>query len=557
MPTTVDRARRRTSLGPRRHPLWWLVAPGATGAFTRRLLPAVLVVPPLTGVFCVAGAERGWYGLRAGIALFAAASVLAFVALTVAIAVVLDRLERDGLHATQQLNAFFEHIPAAMALRDLDGRYLRVNEALSERHGRSSSDVAGRTLETFLSPEALAEVRDHDAAVVAELGPVTRMYRRISPAGDERELEVTRFPVFDADGILLGIGTFGLDVTERRLIEAEAEASARRLRSYLDSAPDATVVVDHTGVIQYANQQVTGLLGYAPEELVGERIEILVPDSVKDRHTGLRGGYNHERRPMGGLDLTARHREGHEVPVDISLGPVGAGPDAWTLASIRDVTEKRAAQEQLRAAEERYRHLAEHDALTGLWNRRRFSEELEAHLALCRRGQVSGALLSLDLDHFKTVNDTYGHHIGDELLVNVAEAMRRTLRASDGIARQGGDEFLMLLRSGDERGAVRAANALVDAVRHAAGRLAEQVGPDVARVTASVGVVVFDRLPAADLASAQVLIGADHALYAAKTSGRDRASIAPVMPAMPLVPLVSVAPTAPVLPAARTSPASG
>jgi diguanylate cyclase (GGDEF)-like protein len=184
------------------------------------------------------------------------------------------------------------------------------------------------------------------------------------------------------------------------------------------------------------------------------------------------------------------------------------------------------AQDQLRAAEERYRHLAEHDPLTGLWNRRRFEQELDAHLALCRDRGPRGALLSLDLDHFKIVNDTYGHHAGDGLLAALATAMDDALGTEDGIARQGGDEFLVLLRTGDEADATRVAHVLIEAVRRTTAALADRVGPEVATVSASAGVVVFDQLAPAELAPEPVLIHADHALYDAKSSGRGQPRLA-------------------------------
>lgn len=507
-------------------PVRWLFGHDATGALMRRLLPAALVLPPVIGMVCVLGEDRGWYGGSAAGALFAGSMVVVFVALTSFTAFELAAMERQRGEMTRQVDALFEHIPASLSLRDLSGRYLRANDNLARRRGVTAEAMVGRTLYDFYPRELADLFLEHDEMVARTLQPDVETYEVGDGPNATRHTETTRFPVFDGCGALLGVGTFALDVTERVRAEREAEAAAERLATFLASIPDATVVVDPTGTIRYANEQVTTVLGYTVTELVGQKVEILVPDGPRPRHVALRGGYNHERRPMGGLDLTARHRDGREIPVDISLGPVGSGPDAWTLASIRDVTEKRAAQDLLRAAEERYRHLAEHDPLTGLWNRRRFEEELEAHLALCQRGDAGGALLSLDLDHFKDVNDTFGHHVGDQLLRNVAEAMRSTMRASDGIARQGGDEFLVLLRSGDERAARRVADALVATVRRTADLLADRVAPTASAVTASVGVVAFERLAPADLNSQTVLIRADLALYAAKGQGRDRSSVA-------------------------------
>ena len=507
-------------------PVRWLFGKDATGALMRRLLPAALVVPPLVGLLCLLGEDEDLYDAHLAGALFAGSMMVAFVALTGFTALVVERMERARSETMRQLDALFEHIPASLALRDTTGRYLRVNDRVAQRRGVTAEDMIGRTLHDFYPPDLADTLAEHDAVVAQTLHPDVETYEVGAGPNATRHTETTRFPVFDGSGALMGIGTFALDVTERVRAEREAEAAAERLATFLASIPDATLVVDATGTIRYANEQVTHVLGYAANELVGGPIELLVPDSTRPRHVDLRGGYNQARRLMRGLDLTARHRDGHEIPVDISLGPVGTGPNAWTLASIRDVTEKRAAQDQLRAAEERYRHLSEHDPLTGLWNRRRFEDELEAHLTLCQAGETSGALLSLDLDHFKVVNDTFGHHIGDQLLRNLASAMRSALAASDGIARQGGDEFLVLLRSADEHSASAMADTLVATVRRTTDLLADTVAPEASAVTASVGVVAFERLAPADLNSQTVLIRADLALYAAKGQGRDRASLA-------------------------------
>jgi diguanylate cyclase (GGDEF)-like protein len=155
--------------------------------------------------------------------------------------------------------------------------------------------------------------------------------------------------------------------------------------------------------------------------------------------------------------------------------------------------------------------MADHDPLTGLLNRRSFERALSRHAAGIRRYGSTGALLVLDLDGFKHVNDTHGHVAGDELIISCARALAGRLRATDVLARLGGDEFAVLLPHGGQDEAVKLARALVDVVRSAGGT-------ERARVTVSVGVAHFDDIM---VTAEEVLVRADRAMYEAKAAGRD------------------------------------
>jgi len=174
------------------------------------------------------------------------------------------------------------------------------------------------------------------------------------------------------------------------------------------------------------------------------------------------------------------------------------------------------AQRDLRsllATTSELRHLADHDALTGLPNRRRFEQELARHLAHVRRYGPEGAALVLDLDCFKPVNDTFGHLAGDRLLARVAWVLRERLRATDVVARLGGDEFAILLPRVDAAGAGAVARSLVEHVR------AEALTADARGVTVSVGIIAFDeRAPGVPEG---ILAAADIAMYDAKAAGGD------------------------------------
>ena len=183
----------------------------------------------------------------------------------------------------------------------------------------------------------------------------------------------------------------------------------------------------------------------------------------------------------------------------------------WLAALRRRAARDRRDLRTLVATATQLRHLADHDALTGLPNRRRFEQELARHLAHVRRYGPEGAALVLDLDCFKPVNDTFGHAAGDRLLARVAGVLHERLRATDVVARLGGDEFAILLPRVDRAGAAAVARSLVETVR------AEALTADAHGVTVSVGVVAFDAVVLPE----DVMALADVAMYDAKAAGGD------------------------------------
>jgi diguanylate cyclase (GGDEF)-like protein len=191
-----------------------------------------------------------------------------------------------------------------------------------------------------------------------------------------------------------------------------------------------------------------------------------------------------------------------------SEDPADAGGGDLILTNVVDVSERYRYERQLA-------FLAEHDPLTGLANRRRFDQALQRHVEDCRRYGPRGAVLMLDLDHFKPVNDTLGHATGDQFLVQVAQVLAQRLRSTDLVARLGGDEFAVLLPHEDKKGAELVAASVVSRIRATTGEFDDARGG----VTVSVGGVILEEVheSASDLLSA-----ADAALYIAKNSGRNQ-----------------------------------
>jgi diguanylate cyclase (GGDEF)-like protein len=193
----------------------------------------------------------------------------------------------------------------------------------------------------------------------------------------------------------------------------------------------------------------------------------------------------------------------------------------YSVSQLVDITRRKEAEEQLQ-------HLADHDPLTGLLNRRGFDQRLEQHIAEVRRYGRRSAVLLIDLDRFKCINDTLGHAAGDEVLQKVARQLAQRCRRSDVLARLGGDEFAVLLHEVDAASAQLVADELRTAIKENAQLRDHQV-----QITASIGVAILDETR--DLTPRELLAAADIAMYQAKEAGRDRScasSVAPSQAAM-------------------------
>jgi diguanylate cyclase (GGDEF)-like protein/PAS domain S-box-containing protein len=230
----------------------------------------------------------------------------------------------------------------------------------------------------------------------------------------------------------------------------------------LELLPDGLLVVDRAGRIIYANQQAERLTGYQSSELLGKPIELLVPARLRTTHRRHRLAYasRPRRRPMGPADhdFFLRRKDGTEIVADIALGPVGRPGSHQTAAAIRDATERRKLESELE-------HRALHDPLTDLPNRNLFFDRLKQAMLAFRRDRLPVALVMLDLDGFKTVNDSFGHVAGDEILRKLSAQLQAGLRSTDTVARIGGDEFAWILphMAGPEA-AVRRVRTLLGAV---------------------------------------------------------------------------------------------
>ncbi len=293
----------------------------------------------------------------------------------------------------------------------------------------------------------------------------------------------------------------------------EAREATQRFRSSFDSAPIGMAIVSLKGRFIDVNGALCEIVGHRRETVLGLSLQELTLEQDRDADAHL------VRQVMAGNRRTSQrqqrflHAEGHLVWVNVSLSfvPGTAGSPDSLIAQIEDVTERKRTLDQLQ-------HLADHDPLTGLLNRRRLESELAHQVALSERYRHRACLVLLDLDDFKSTNDSLGHGVGDELLKNIAEVLRSRVRRSDLVARLGGDEFAILLPQASREQARRVAEGIATAIRE---RIHITAGHEL-RTTASFGVATIEAGDVPD----RVLLRADQALYQVKEHGRDGVAVA-------------------------------
>lgn len=273
----------------------------------------------------------------------------------------------------------------------------------------------------------------------------------------------------------------------------------------LEWMPDGVVVCSAGGEIIYANRQTETMTGYSRDELVGRKIEMLVPAGFRSSHVENRRRYHArpQARPMGtpAMDFKLRRKDGSMADVDVALGPIGT----HTVAVIRDMTDRRVMEDALE-------HRALHDPLTELANRSLFFDRLRQSLHAARREAAQVALVMLDLDGFKAINDEYGHSTGDEVLKEMGVRLSSGLRATDTAARIGGDEFAWILPRVSSRDSVqRMVHKRLSAVR-----VPIIVGSHELHVGITAGIAIY---PDDGRDVDTLLRHADLAMYSAKRHG--------------------------------------
>jgi diguanylate cyclase (GGDEF)-like protein/PAS domain S-box-containing protein len=424
---------------------------------------------------------------------------------------------RQAEVSQRQLAAIVESTDDAIVGKDTDGTITSWNSGAERLYGYAAEDAIGQPVAILIAPERAGEEQEILARVIA--GERVEHYETQRTRRDKSTVEVslTISPIADAAGILVGASAIARDITERKHAESALREAEERFRGTFENSGIGMAVVavasGHAGRLLEINDALCALSGYERDQLLQMSFDSLVhPDELPAAIEGidqlLRGElktFHHE--------LRCTHASGDHIWVDLTTSLVrdADGEPLYRIDQIQDITERKRFEGQLQ-------YLADHDALTGLFNRRRFLEELYREVAAASRYGNPGALLALDLDHFKYINDSLGHAAGDELIARIAAVFRARLRGTDILARLGGDEFAIILPRADEQQAQHVAESLLAAARDEVVHV--DIGHDERRVTVSIGIAPFHH--GDELTAEELLLEADIAMYDSKDAGRDK-----------------------------------
>ena len=414
------------------------------------------------------------------------------------------RLTAAASASEERLRRIFDISPVMIAIsRRADGVFIDINEAYAGITGYRRDELIGRSsleLGIWHRPEERGTLLERLQADGAVRGVDMKIRTR---SGEIRDVLASFIPISIKDeACLLGVA---LDITERQ----RTAAQMRKLARALEQSADMVMITDREGVIEYVNPAFERTTGYGAAEVCGQRPNML--------RSGMQGQEFYRvlwQRILAGEVFSEvfinRSRAGEIYYEQKTITPLrdAAGEITHFVATGRDISERI-------KFEERLRYLAEHDTLTTLPNRTQLLDQLQTILAAARARARLVAVLFLDLDRFKNINDTLGHAAGDDLLLELGRRLRGHLRTHDRIARFGGDEFVIVM---DELARAEDASTLASRLLESIARPFDIAGSRL-HVSASIGISLF---PGDGEDSGTLLKQADAAMYRAKERGGNR-----------------------------------
>ena len=434
-----------------------------------------------------------------------------------------DRIQaqQELKHAHRINKLIIETIPDLLWLKDNEGRYLLCNSKFEQFFGAKKEKIIGNTDYDFVDQELADSFREHDRhAMMAGKAVRNKVQLTFASNGYTGLFEATKVPLVSDENQVIGILGIGHDITELDQLIHQLNETKQLLLSLVNAIPFFIYRLDLEGRFTFANKAFSAYLQQSPESLVGQNFYQIVPTAWakecqdEDQHLIETRTPLHKTKSLSSTGQTNNHPQPQyleiiKLPIfDFNQQIIGIQGILW------DVTENILSKQALE-------HSAKHDSLTGLPNRYLFNELIQTVMHRCDRNNHLMALLYLDLDGFKEVNDNLGHEAGDQVLIDIAHPLKAALiRKEDIVARLGGDEFVIAIADLKSKQEIIPILERLHTDLHLSIPCEKNGISEQLEVTASIGVSFYPQ--SRPISFDELLRQADDAMYAAKNTGKNR-----------------------------------
>jgi len=409
-------------------------------------------------------------------------------------------------------NQVLDSIDSFIFTKDLSGKYTYANQAVLDLFDKKLDEVVGQSDEVFFDLKLSVQLQKNDQKVmVLGVRVESEETNYIKVLNETRTYRSVKKPLFDEQGNITGMCGISTDITAEKILQSQVSEQKHLLDTILNNINAHVYMKDSERTFLYVNSQVAELFGDEAANIIGKKDTEVLPKEMADHfYQSDRVVFKTQKRQV--IEESATDDEGnihHYISTKIPF----LSPDKRSalIGFSTEVTE-------LFLLKEEFKKLATIDPLTKLFNRRYFTEQADKEFIRAQRYKLSMALISIDIDHFKSINDKYGHPAGDKVLVAVSKQLQDSLRQTDILARIGGEEFSILLPETTAESAIVFAERIraEQAKLHITGEWQGEI-----TLSVSIGISGFN----VDDEAFDVLFSrADKALYQAKNSGRNKVS---------------------------------
>lgn len=415
--------------------------------------------------------------------------------------------EITNLYRMKKFKQIFNSLSDAIGIFDLDGNVIEVNQEFETLYGWKKEEIKGKQL-PFIpkgqldNSKALMEkiktgesIREFEVSHMRKDGTIIDISMTVSPVRENNE-EVVAFSVISRN------------ITKLKKLHTDLKDSEERYRFLADNTLDLVQLVNCGGIITYASPSHKTILGYSAEEYIGKKVYIR-PNMREDESFKKVFSSMVNNKKAFTYEIVREHIEGHKVWIEVKGTPMFDNDGRFKNMMLigREITERKEFEKHLE-------YLSYYDALTDIPNRRLLKKRIEKMIIESNRYSHKFAVLFIDMDRFKYINDTFGHDVGDELLKQFASRIKGHLREADTLARQGGDEFIILLSQlQEEKDALVVAERILTTVQEP-----WKINEHIFHTSSSIGIAFY---PEDGITRHELMKHADNALYEAKENGRN------------------------------------